>query len=236
VEAVGVLAVGVHDTAAAVLDGTVMLFAGGNSREVASVQTFSSAGSTIVGVLPQPRSDLEAAPADGRAFLFGGYDGVTTQAGVLATTDGRSFTQVGRLARPVRYGAAVTVGAPGAQRILLFGGQRGGIATDAVQRFDPSTGAVTVVGRLPRPLSDAAAFVLGRSIWIVGGRAGGQASDQILRYDQATGRAVTAGRLAYPVADAAAAVTGSAAYLFGGDNTASGYLDTVTVLTPTARH
>lgn len=236
VEAAGELAVGVHDTAAAAVDGMVMLFGGGNSREVASVQTFSATGSKVVGMLPRPRSDLETASADGHAFLFGGYDGMTTQADVLATTDGRSFTRVGHLARPVRYGAAVTVGAPGAQRILLFGGQRGGTATDAVQRFDPSTGAVTLVGRLPRPLSDAAAVVLGRAIWVVGGRSGGQATAQVLRYDEATGRAVTAGRLPYPVADAAATVTGGAGYLFGGENAGAGYLDTVTVLTPIPPH
>ncbi|MGF7237316.1 MAG: hypothetical protein ACQSGP_20480 [Frankia sp.] len=232
----GSLAVAVHDTAVAVIGGRPVLFAGGNSQEVATVQTFSpasaasAAGSRVVGVLPQARSDLEAAQVDGRVFLLGGYDGITTQAGVLATTDGRSFTEVGRLVRPVRYGAAVTVGPAGARQVLLFGGQRGGVPTDAVQRLDPATGAVTVVARLPRPLSDAVAFSLGGSVWVAGGRVAGTTSDEILRYDLATGRTVVAGRLPYPVADAAVVVVGNAAYLIGGE--AAAELDTVTVLRP----
>ncbi len=231
---VGTLQVPVHDTAAAVLGPDVLLFAGGNSTEVSVVQTFpaadASGGSRTVGNLPQPRSDLEAAAADGKIFLLGGYDGARTRAEVLATTDGRSFTTVGTLPHPVRYGAAVTIGDPGTQQVLLFGGQSGGVATDAIQRLDPSTGTVRMVGRLPAPLSDAMAFTLGGDVWIAGGTSGGKASDLILRYDPATGQVVRAGQLPYPVADAAVTILDGTAYLLGGENTKD--LDTVVALVP----
>ncbi len=235
---VGTLQVPVHDTAAAVLGPDVLLFAGGNSTEVSVVQTFPatdaspgpSGRSRTIGNLPQPRSDLEAADADGKIFLLGGYDGTRTRAEVLATTDGRSFTTAGTLPHPVRYGAAITIGNPGAQQVLLFGGQNGGVATDAIQRLDPATGTVSVVGWLPAPLSEAMAFALGGSVWIAGGTSGGKASDLILRYDPATGQAVPAGQLPYPVADAAVTVLDGTAYLLGGENIKD--LDTVVTLVP----
>ncbi|SBW25501.1 hypothetical protein FDG2_4571 [Candidatus Protofrankia californiensis] len=149
---------------------------------------------------------------------------------MLATTDGRSFTIAGTLPRPVRYGAAIAIGNPGAQQVLLFGGQNGGVATDAIQRLDPATGTVSMVGRLPAPLSEAMVFALGGGVWIVGGTSGGKASDLILRYDPATGQAVRVGQLPYPVADAAVTVLDGTAYLLGGENIKD--LDTVVTLVP----
>ncbi|HZD71493.1 MAG TPA: PQQ-binding-like beta-propeller repeat protein, partial [Actinomycetes bacterium] len=46
--------------------------------------------------------------------------------------------------------------------------------TDAVWRFDPAGGRVLAAGRLPGPVSDAAAVVTGGAAWLLGGEDGGR--------------------------------------------------------------
>ena len=65
----------------------------------------------------------------------------------------------------------------------MIGGRAGGAGgqTDAILAVDPRSGRVSAAGRLPRPLSDAAAVAEGGRILVFGGRdAAGAASDQII--------------------------------------------------------
>ena len=120
-----------HDAAAAVVGGRDMVFGGGASTTVATVQAFPAPGSvgtpagssgssaSTVSSLPAPRSDAAVTTVGSTTYLVGGYDGTNADASVLATTDGRTFRAVASLPVPVRYPAVAALGA----RIYVFGGE-----------------------------------------------------------------------------------------------------------------
>ncbi len=237
-----------HDAAAAALPGQVLVFGGGTEASSDEVQALAAPGgavaasttASVVGRLPTVRSDLSAVTIAGRAYLLGGYDGKAPLASVLATADGRSFSQVASLPVPARYVAAAALGG----RIYAFGGETAnGAATDAIREVDPRSGAARLVGRLPEALSHAAAVSLGGSVYLLGGEAGGAPSDRIWRFDPATGRVAPAGRLPVAVAGGGGAVVGPTAYLVGGSGAGGATLRTVVTLslrrvgagTPTAQ-
>jgi hypothetical protein len=227
VAAAGHLAAAVHDAAGAPLGNGWLVLGGGATIAAAKVQlvTFSggAVNSAAAGSLPAPRADGTAVLAAGRVVLVGGGRGGAPDANVLATGDGRHFTVLGRLTVPVRYGAAVSAGGA----IYVFGGTvASGGATDAVQRIDPATGAVRIVGKLPRALTEASAFALGGRILIAGGMRAGHPTSQVLEFSPSTGLTAVVGRLPLALADAGVAVLGDAAYLVGGE-TGTAYLDTV---------
>jgi hypothetical protein len=108
---------------------------------------------------------------------------------------------------------------------VLGGATRSG-STTAIQRIDPASGAIRIVGRLPRPLSEASAFVLGGHVLVAGGMLGRAPSRAVLEFSPGSGRVTTAGQLPVAVADAGVATIGDTVYLVGGE-TGSRYLDTV---------
>lgn len=171
-----------HDAAAAVVGGQDLVFGGGASTTVATVQAFpaqaaagSSAGSnrstaSVLSSLPAPRSDAAVATIGATTYLVGGYDGTNADAPVLATTDGRTFRVVASLPVPVRYPAVAAVGG----RIFVFGGQAisgntAGQPIDAIQMIDPGRHRASVVGHLPETLSGAAAVTIDGHIFVAGG-------------------------------------------------------------------
>jgi len=226
----GRLAAPTRDAAGARLSGRDFLFGGGSQAGVATVQEISGRHTvTVAGRLPGPRSGLAAVTIGATAYLLGGDAGAGYAADVLATTDGRHFRTVARLPVPVRDPAVAALG----RQIWVFGGQASSGPTRDIQRVSvPGSTqrgrqAATVAGRLPRPLTGAAAFALGGTLFIAGGQAGPPAgagraagtavSGQVLSYHP--GRAVTvAGQLPVPVANAGVAVTDGTAFLVGGDD------------------
>lgn len=116
-----------------------------------------------------------------------------------------------RLPEPVRNAA---VGG----RIVIVGGSTPAGATDAVLSFDPRTGRVARVGRLPAPLTHAAAAAVGNRVYVTGGRgdAPDTPTDRILSVDAAQGRIASVGRLPEPLSDAAAATVGHRILVAGG--------------------
>ena len=119
---------------------------------------------------------------------------------------------------PVRYPAVAAVGAA----IYVFGGEQvGGTAVDAIQRIDTRSGAITVVGHLPQPLSGAAAVTLGGVVYVAGGLEGTADASTIYAYDARRGEALVAGQLIAPVANAAIAAVGDTAWLIGGESGAT---------------
>lgn len=211
---VGALAAAVHDAAGAVLGGRFVVFGGGGTTTVDTVQEFDRAAGSVVGHLPQPRSDLVTVTAGSDAFVLGGYDGRGLPATVLATTDGRTFRVVGSLPVPVRYPAVGLLG----RTAWLVGGEHAGAQTNAVQAIDLDSGQARVTGHLSAPLSHASGLVLHGALYVAGGRLGSTPTDQVLRLDPATGSVVAAGRLPLPLADAGSAVLGDTGYLVGGEN------------------
>ncbi len=255
----------VHDAGTATIGGTTYVFGGGSPDTVATVQAVTtpsvtpSTGTmgTVVGQLPQPRSDLavatithgHGATGSTTAYLVGGYDGTTYLPGVLATSDGTHFTTVASLAVPVRYPAVVAAGG----MLYTFGGQTASAgstatATDDIQRIDPATHRTTVVGHLPQPVYGAAAFLIGSTIYVAGGQspAGGPTLTEISAFVPTTAKVLHAGLLPQAAAFGGYATVGSGGraigYLVGGEVTsqtgtdqagvASGSLSTVISLRP----
>jgi hypothetical protein len=179
---IGDLSGPLHDAAGAIVGGQDVVFGGGVSSTVGTVQAFPSppasagaAGSpsptaTVVGSLPAPRSDAAAVTLGSTSYLVGGYDGSNADADVLATTDGHAFRSVGVLPVPVRYPAVAALGG----KIYVFGGQaitgvHAGGPVDTIQVIDPGRHKVSVLGQLPEPLSGAAAVTVSGHIYVLGG-------------------------------------------------------------------
>jgi hypothetical protein len=160
---------------------------------------------SVVGSLPQPRSDASAVTIGHTSYVVGGYDGSRADADVLATTDGVRFTTVATLPVPVRYGATVV---------------------DAGEIY---------VGHLPQRIAGASAFVLANHIYLAGGvgpaagPAGTPSSEAnsglsttplstVWAYDAKKKKAIVAGNLPVPTSYAGAAVVGNRAWLVGGES------------------
>jgi hypothetical protein len=168
---------GVHDASGAVVNGSEVIFGGGDPSTVATVQSIAGAGqpgagsSTVSGTLPAPRSDSSAVTVGATTYIVGGYDGTNPDPEVLATTDGHTFAPVAALPVPVRYAAVAALGG----HVYVFGGQAIGTAAagngpvDVIQRIDPADHRAAVVGHLPYPLEAAAAVTLGGNIYVAGG-------------------------------------------------------------------
>src|SRR5260221_1522875 len=160
-----------HDTAAAALGGTALVFGGGSLAELDSVESLSGGSSQVIGRLPTTRSDLSAITVAGRVYVLGGYDGQLPLGPVLQTIDGRHFTAVGELPVPVRYAAVAAIG----RTIYTFGGElANGLDADAIQAIHTRSGRATAIGHLHRPLSPPSPVVLGGRTSPLGGRPRGK--------------------------------------------------------------
>ena len=225
----GRLAAAMHDSGGALLGGRPVVFGGGTVASTTTVQAINGPGAArMLGVLPDPRSDLAAVTVHGVAYLIGGYDGVSYAGSVIATRDGRHFSTLTRLPVPVRYPGVAAIG----DQIWVFGGQTAAGITGVIQQIDVGTGKARVVGRLPYPLVGETGFTLGRMIFLAGGQrepaatapssrtasAAMVTSGLVLRYDPAGGATSPAGRLPVPVAYAAGTVMGGKAFLVGGQD------------------
>ena len=232
----GSLAGPLHDAAAAVLGGQVLVLGGGDTTSTDAVQLLSAPGGRVApganaeatGTLPTVRSDLSAVSLGGRAYVLGGYDGSRAIDSVLATEDGTNFTSVTRLPAPARYMAVASLGG----RIYAFGGESvSGAASDAIQEVDPSAGTAKVIGHLPGGLSHASAVSLGGNIFVLGGEAAGTPTRRIWRFDPAEGTVIRAGQLPQPIVGGAATTVGATGYLIGGTGDGETPLGTIVNLT-----
>ncbi len=167
---------GVHDASGAVVNGSGVVFGGGDPSTVATVQSIAGAGaatagpSSVSGTLPAPRSDSAAVTLGATTYIVGGYDGANPESEVLGTTDGHTFTPVASLPVPVRYPAVAALGG----YVYVFGGEAVGSAVgngpvDVIQRIDPANHKAAIVGHMPYPLEAAAAVNLGGTIYVAGG-------------------------------------------------------------------
>jgi hypothetical protein len=257
---VGSLVHPVHDAAGAVVAGSYVVFGGGSPATVATVQAFAESSTSTPASLPVPRSDAGAVTVGPTTYVVGGYDGTNPTPAVLATTDGRTFSDLADLAVPVRYPAVAAAGGS----IYVFGGQSvgpgaTGAAVADIQRVDLVSHRTSVVGQLPDPLAAAAAVNLDGHIYLAGGEgpsapgrptagvgttqldgwasaggtptAGLSAVGDIWSFDPGTGAVVPAGRLQVPTSHAGVAVDGNTAWLVGGEDGAT-TLGTVQTMTP----
>ena len=233
---VGRLAAARPGAAGAILNGGGFLFGGGDQAapgqqtpgQQTTVQQIGARGtSTVAGRLPAPRSGLATVTIGGTAYLLGGAAGTGAAADVLATTDGRHFRAVARLPVPVRDPAVAALG----QQIWVFGGQAAAGPTSDIQRVTvPAAGRAgtahaAIAGQLPRPVTGAAAFALGGTVFIAGGQVSQPHANpataitgQLLSYQPGRAGVTVAGQLPVPVENAGVAVTGGTAFLVGGND------------------
>lgn len=208
-----------HDAAASFLRGKVFVFGGGMSATTATVQSISPHGTSVVGNLPQPRSDLAAAQTPQRAYVVGGYNGLTMDSNVLSTSNGTSFSTIGTLPQPVRYASAVVYGG----HLYVFGGEIAGQPVSSIQAVNLKTGQAEIVGQLPTALGAPSAVVVNGSIYVMGGSsANGTPQSAIYQFDPKTALITYAGRLPRPLSNAGVARWGNEAVVVGGATTGSG--------------
>ena len=170
------------DLAAATIGGTAYLVGGydGASYDRAVLATTDGRHFRQVATLPVPVRYPAVAAAGGQLWVFGGQTPTSLTSVIQRVTPATHRAAVaGRLPRPVTGAAALTLGGT----IYLAGGQvpgghagTGGGAslatTAAVLGYDPARGSVTTAGRLPVPVANAAAAVLGSTGYLVGGNDG----------------------------------------------------------------
>jgi PQQ-like domain/Kelch motif len=213
--AVGSLPTAVHDAAGALLNGQITIFGGGSTTGTNLVQAFDPATghASIIGHLPRALSDLSSATVDGTPYLIGGYDNHVPRKEIYSTTDGKTFTHVADLPVGLRYPAVTVVGST----IVIAGGVSPAGPTDTVYAFDPPSGKVTTIGKLPQPVGDATAFTLGPTAYVVGGLSASNAATATVSAIDLSAKTVTAfSPLKQPLADAAVAASGSRAWIIGG--------------------
>ena len=173
VRRIGALPVAVHDAAVAVSGQRALVFGGGSSASVSTVQSFPLAGggtATDVGSLPAPRSDAQAATIGATTYIVGGFDGSKPDASVVATTNGQTYRIIATLPVPVRYAAVAALGG----RIYAFGGEaitgpHAGTPVSVIQAVDPARRTASIVGHLPEALAGAAAVTVDGELFVAGG-------------------------------------------------------------------
>jgi YVTN family beta-propeller protein len=105
-----------------------------------------------------------------------------------------------------------------AGRLVIAGGSLpNGGASNAVLEYSPETG-LRRVGRLPAPLTHAAAASLGTVAYVIGGRSAtvGTPTARVTAIDVGSGRVRPGGQLPTPVSDEAAATLGARILVAGG--------------------
>ena len=211
---IGALAVPVHDAAGVALGGASWIFGGGNTAVVSAVQRIdSNAVGSVVGHLPAARADLSAVSIGASAFVIAGGASGALDRRVLATEDGAHFRVVATLLDGVRYAAV----AEGGGLIYVIGGVgAGGDRTD-IQRVDPATGQVDLIGQMPAPISHASAIVRDGRILVIGGRSEGKPQNTIWQIAVGTGATRLVGHLPRPLSDFAIGEVAGTIYLLGGE-------------------
>lgn len=218
----------IHDAAAATVGRRMLVFGGGVSEGSDHVLQLFPGPPREVGTLPQALSDLVAAETGGVAYIAGGWNGSATNRTIYATSSGSAIRPVGTLPVGVRYPA---IGALGGRVIVAGGELSTGDPTDGASSFDPTTGQVTALPRLPAPTDHTASAVLGGRMYVIGGLRRGVLTRAIISWAPGESRWHPAGHLPTAVADASAVPLDGRILLLGG-RSANGRVRTISLLTP----
>jgi hypothetical protein len=170
------------DLATTAIAGTVYIVGGYTGQ--APLRTIlawrpGGAPARVVGMLPKPLRYAAVAEQAGQLVIAGGTSGVAASQDVYRF-DPRSgqVTTFAHLVHPLTHAAAAALNGT----VFVLGGR--GAEPDSQTRSVfaiSSSGAVSVAGALPQPLSDLSAVALGEHILIAGGRdQGGHVHDALL--------------------------------------------------------
>ena len=223
-----------HDAQGTLIDGRASCSAAGRSAPTRTPPYNPATGAASqAGSLPTATSDAAVATIAGTAYVVGGYDGQRALDTIVAWRPGAPARVAARLPYGLRYAAVAASGG----RLLIAGGSRGEAATTAIMEFDPATRRVSPLGRLPAPLTHAAAAALGPYVYVLGGRGAesGTQTAAIVAIDSRTGQALRVGSLPQALSDAAAIAVGQTVWLAGGQDSSGQPLAAVLELAP-ARH
>jgi hypothetical protein len=121
-----------------------------------------------------------------------------------------TVTRIGSL--PQAFSKAAAVALPDG-RLMVLGGYTGSASLDTILAGPPNR--LRAVGRLPQPTHDAAAALVGGSVYLFGG--GESVSlPSVVRVDPGSGSSSEAPALGEPLSDLGAVAIGGRAYLVGG--------------------
>jgi hypothetical protein len=218
----------IHDAAAAPVGARLLVFGGGVSEGSDHILQIEPGPPRQVGTLPRALSDLVAAPIGGVAYVTGGWDGTATNRSIYAVTGAAHVRTVGALPLGVRYPAA---GALGGRLIIAGGEMTSGSPTDRVWSFDPRSGRVSQLPRLPTPTDHAAGVVLAGRFYVVGGLRRGALTRSIVSWAPGETHWRGSGALPVAISDASAIPFGGGIAVAGG-RAATGRVATITVLEP----
>jgi DNA-binding beta-propeller fold protein YncE len=206
----GRLAAPLQDAAPAVARRFVVLFGGLSAADTSTngVIRADATGSHTVGALPTAIHDAAAATLAGRAYEFGGGNGVAQLDQIVRAP----ATTVGRLPQPSSDQTAAAIG----DTAYVVGGYTGTHWLDTIVAFDPRRGA-HVVAHLPTALRYAAVTAArGRLIVAGGSLPDGTASGAIYSWTPGQARVRLLARLPATTTHASAAALGDVAYVIGG--------------------
>ena len=205
-----------HDAAAASVGGKTYVFGGGDwIRQLDEIVEVDGGGARVVGRLPQPASDVAAATIGDTTYVVGGYTGRAWLNTILAWKPGGQPRVAARMPSPLGYAAVTSVGG----KLVIAGGSLpSGTASSAVLVFDPVTGRVRRLGRLPAPTTHAAAATTGGTAYVIGGRgpATNTPTARIVAIDPQARTVRRSGALATRRSDLAAVTVGKRILLVGG--------------------
>jgi N-acetylneuraminic acid mutarotase len=208
-----------HDAEAAALGASVYVFGGGQFSSYDHILRYdpASGAATQVGTLPAPASDVAVASIGDTAYIFGGYTGADFLDTIVAYTPGAAPRVVAHLPQGLRYAAVAVVNH---DRIVIAGGTLTDGASDQILAFDPRTGRVTSLGRLPTELTHSSAVFLDGRVILIGGRRQltGDQTASIYAVDPVRGAVTVVGHLPQPLSDAAVAFSRGRIIVAGGDN------------------
>jgi YVTN family beta-propeller protein len=228
------LPLALHDATSAALGGSVYLFGGGDGvHQLDGIIRVAPGAPVTVGHLPAPSSDQAGAVWNGSEYVVGGYTGTSWLNTIVRWRPGQQARVVGHLPVALRYAAVAAV----AGRIVIAGGSTpAGTASDAVLSFDPATGGVSRIGRLPNPVTHAAAATLGSRVYVIGGRSAtvDTPTAAIAAVDPVARKVVAGGTLNSARSDLAAVGLPGRILLAGG-RSGSGTVATISELLPTNR-
>jgi N-acetylneuraminic acid mutarotase len=211
----GYLKLPTHDAAAGYFPNNVFVYGGGSFSIYNTIEQLNLLNGrvTIAGVLNQPRADLTSIKVNNYLYLIGGYNQNAYQAQILVSSNGTSFSQVGLLPVPVRYGAV----AYSKGLIYVFGGIGiSGAQVNVIQAFDIKSGTTKVIGYLPVPLSGAYAGSFNNTVFLTGGITQNSANQII--WELKNNKLVPQSNLPTQSAYGCMAQMGSSFYIFGGEN------------------
>jgi DNA-binding beta-propeller fold protein YncE len=206
----GRLAAPLQDAAPAVAQSFVVLFGGLSAADASTngVIRANATGSHTVGSLPAAIHDAAAATLAGRAYAFGGGNGVAQLDQIVRAP----ATAAGRLPQPSSDQTAATIGGTA----YVVGGYTGTHWLDTIVAFDPRRGA-RVVAHLPTAVRYAAVTAArGRLIVAGGSLPDGTASRAVYSWSPGQARVRLLARLPAATTHASAASLGDVAYVIGG--------------------